>query len=132
MGANKDRGEVELILDGTPYVLRPSYEAIAAFEADTGRGLLELAKLADAGTLTSSEVAAIAVRSIQAHGRATKDAMLTGVNARKIGELIVETPGGMMLAMRTLALMLFRAATGGYTASGEAKAAAATETASVA
>jgi hypothetical protein len=132
MTANKVRGEIELMLDGTPFVLRPSYQAIEAFQSDTGRGLLDLARRADAGDLTTSEIAAVATRCIQAEGRERKDQNLIGVNSRKVGELIVSAPGGIVLALRQLAVLLFNASTGGYTPSGEVKAAVATETPSAA
>src|SRR3546814_8479413 len=40
----EERGELALMLDGQDMVLRPSYEAIDAFEKATGKGLLMLAR----------------------------------------------------------------------------------------
>jgi hypothetical protein len=69
MAANEVRGELSLKLaDGVEYVLRPSHEAIVAFEAETGRGLFDLSRSADTGMLTSSEAAIIATHCIRAHG----------------------------------------------------------------
>jgi hypothetical protein len=41
--ANKHRGEVEVRLAGKPYVMAPTWEAIAEIEQSTGRGIVELA-----------------------------------------------------------------------------------------
>lgn len=132
MPANEVRGEVELMLDGAGYVLRPSYAAIEAFQQDTGRGLLDLTRRANDGDLTTSEIASIATRCIQAQGRELNDPNLIGVNARKVGELIVSSPGGIVLALSVLAVLLFKASTGGYSSSGEPRAAAAKATPSAA
>jgi hypothetical protein len=124
MTANATRGEVSLTLDGTDYVLRPSFDAICAFEAETGRGLVDLADAARDGALRASEVASIAAACIRAWGKSTGDQAVQSVNTKRIGELIIEAEGGMMIAVMRLAVLLLGAATGGYTASGEVKAAA--------
>lgn len=125
MTANATRGEVSLILDGTEYVLRPSYEAISAFESDTGHGLLALTSQAEEATMTLDTMAAIVTRCIQAQGRAIGDQMMQGVKATKIAALIMESETGLLGTIIRLRLLLVMAATGGFTASGEPKAAGA-------
>lgn len=122
MTANKTRGEVSLELEGQEYVLRPSYEAISAFEAQTDRSLIDLARAAGDGELKLSESAIIVTECIKAHGRATDDKALAAFNAARVGELILQADGGLLIAMKRLELLLFMAATGGYTGSGEVKA----------
>lgn len=126
MPANEVRGEISIKLaDGVEYVLRPSFEAIVAFEAETGRGLFDLARAADNGMLTMTEAAAIVTQCIRAQGKAMHDQNLIGVNAKKVGALIVAAEGGLFLAMKRLNTLLFIAATGGYSPTGEVRAAAA-------
>jgi hypothetical protein len=45
------------------------------------------------------------------------------VNAKKVGALMLSAEGGLFLAMQRLNVLLFAAATGGYTPSGEVQAA---------
>jgi len=122
MTANKTRGEVSLELEGQEYVLRPSYEAISAFEAQTDRSLIDLARAAGDGQLKMSEAAIIVTECIKAHGRAVDDKAMAVFNAARVGELILQADGGLLIAMKRLELLLFMAATGGYTGSGEVKA----------
>ena len=67
MTANKTRGEVSLELEGVEYVLRPSYEAISAFEAQTDRSLIDLARAAGDGQLKMSEAAIIVTECNRPH-----------------------------------------------------------------
>lgn len=122
MTANKTRGEVSLELEGAEYVLRPSYEAISAFETQTNRSLIDLARAANDGELKLSESAIIVTECIKAHGRAIDDKAMAAFNAARVGELILQADGGLLIAMKRLVLLLFMAATGGYTGSGEVKA----------
>lgn len=122
MTANKTRGEVSLELEGAEYVLRPSYEAISAIEAQTDRSLIDLARAAGDGALKLGESAIIVTECIKAHGRATDDKAMASFNAGRVGELILQADGGLLIAMKRLELLLFMAATGGYTGSGEVKA----------
>lgn len=122
MTANKTRGEVSLGLEGVEYVLRPSYEAISAFETQTNRSLIDLARAAGDGELKLSESAIIVTECIKAHGRAIDDKAMAAFNAARVGELILQADGGLLIAMKRLELLLFMAATGGYTGSGEVKA----------
>jgi len=121
--ANAVRGEVALTLDGEEFVLRPTYDAIVAFEDATGRGLVTLAQSASDGSMRLPEAAAIVTACVRAWGQVTGNTGARGVNAKRIGELILETKGGLMVVLIRLAAMLLHAASGGYTASGEVKAA---------
>lgn len=117
--ANETRGEIAIDLAGTEYVLRPTYQAISAIEAKTGKGLLALAR--DASELTLGEGAIIATECIKAHGKHIGDEMMTKFSPERVGELIVESEGGIAACLGRLAALLMVAATGGYTASGELK-----------
>lgn len=123
MAANKTRGEISLELDGCEYVLRPSFEAISAFEAQTNRSLIDLARAAGEGQLKTGEAAIIVTECIRAHGRATDDKAMASFNTSRVGELMIEADGGLLIVTKRLELLLFMAATGGYTGSGEVKAA---------
>lgn len=122
MAANKTRGEVSLELEGQEYVLRPSFEAISAFEAQTNRSLIDLARAAGDGQLKTGEAAIIVTECIRAHGRAIDDKAMTAFNSARVGELILQADGGLLIVTKRLELLLFMAATGGYTGSGEVKA----------
>lgn len=117
-----ERGEMQIELDGVAAVLRPSYEAIAAFEADTGKSLIELSRNALAGTMTTADAAHVVCQCVRAWGRETGDKGWSGANAPRIGHLIMEGPG-LFATLVTLGGLLSMAATGGYTAQGKAKAA---------
>lgn len=121
--ANETRGEIALSLDAE-YVMRPTFEAIVAFETKTGKGVLQLANEAGSRRLTLSDATAIACACINAQGRAIGDKALEHANADKIGRLILDSEGGVAEAMGRIAALLIHAATGGYTASGEMKAGA--------
>ena len=122
MTANPTRGEVSLELEGQEYVLRPSYEAISAFEAQTDRSLIDLARAAGDGQLKMNEAAIIATECIKAHGRAIDDKAMAAFKPSRVGDLILQAEGGLLIAVKRLELLLFMAATGGYTGSGEVKA----------
>lgn len=126
--ANEERGEIAITLDGVRMGLRPSYEAIAAFEAGTGKGLLDLARASLGGSLTLAETAMVACECIRSWGRATENASAKGANADRIAELIMETDGGLATVMGTLGGLLSLAATGGVTAQGEVKATTTSQT----
>ena len=113
------RGEISILLEGVEYVLRPSYDAIVGFEAATGKSLIELAR--DAGDLSVSDAAAVATECIRAWGKAIGNNAAAGVNARRVAELMIEADGGVALVLARLRVLLFGAATGGYTGAGEPK-----------
>lgn len=121
--ANEIRGEETLRLDGADYVLRPSFDAIVSFERDTGKGTLQLLDAASSGALTRMEAAAVLCACIRAGLQAQGNPMADNFSARRIGELLGSEPGGFLLVVKRLELLLLKAATGGFTPSGEAKAA---------
>ena len=122
--AVETRGEVSLKLQGEEYTLRPSYEAIDAFEQQTGKGLIELGRAALEGRLTTREAAIIATECIKAWGRATENLAASHFNAKKVGEEMMDAEDGVAGAMHAVATVLAFAATGGYTKTGEVKATA--------
>lgn len=116
-----ERGEMALLLDGVEMVMRPTYEAIIAFERATGKGLLQLARDALAGALTLGEVAQIACECIRAWGRDVEDKGAAGANPKRVADLILEGDGGLHKASVTVGALLTMASTGGYTAQGKPK-----------
>jgi hypothetical protein len=58
LSANPLRGEAAILLDGVEVVLRPSFAALVAAEAELG-SLFALVERAAAGTLTLAEMAAL-------------------------------------------------------------------------
>src|SRR3546814_10273886 len=108
----EERGELALMLDGQDMVLRPSYEAIDAFEKATGKGLLMLARDSLNGALTLAETAQIACECIRAWGRANDDRGSAGANTQRIAELIMESDGGLRTALSTISAMMALAVNG--------------------
>jgi len=123
MTANQTRGEVALELDGVRYTLRPSYEAIMAFEKGTGFGLLELVRQTEDLSMAIETASIVVTECIRAGGRAEKNEMKAHVSPRKIGELMLTADGGLIKVLVELRVLLSLAATGGLTAEGERKAA---------
>lgn len=115
----KERLTVEL--DGIEYPLRPSFEALTAIERQTDASIMVHSRAAAMGTLSTSSLAAIVAECIKAEGRHMKDDALVGVNAKRIGELIYETPGGTKIVMQRVLVLLMMATTGHYTAQGDIK-----------
>lgn len=124
-----ERGELSLELGGMTLGLRPSFEAIVAFELETGKGLLELARDSLNYKLTVPEAAQIATHCIRAWGERTGNLGAKGANAQKVGKLILGAEGGFRAVLAKLSGMLSLAATGGYTPEGEIKPAPETMTA---
>lgn len=58
MSANPERGEAALVLDSVTYVLRPSFQALVAAEAEIGP-LFELVERAASGKLGIAEIAGL-------------------------------------------------------------------------
>jgi hypothetical protein len=124
MSANEERGEFGISLGGADYVLRPSFEAIQAFErpvADggTGKSLIQLAGEADRGAMTMATTAVIIAECIRAWGKAVGNTGARGAQADVIGPMLVEA--GVYIVQPKLAVLLYMAATGGLTATGEVK-----------
>lgn len=118
---NAERGELTLSLEGVDYGLRPSFDAIVEFEEATGKSLTELVLAADSGKLRLPDLGAISCACIRAWARETGQKSLEHVSAKKLGSLIYQEPGGVMLVQKRLALILFQAMTGGFTAEGNPK-----------
>lgn len=117
---NVERGEIAIDLDGTPHVLRPSFEAVIAIERATGRSLEQLAAQAGASALSIDDAAIVTTECIRAHGRATSDKLLVNYQPEQVAACIVAA--GKMLIVRRLELLLYMAITGGYDAQGNLKA----------
>ena len=122
------RGHIDLTLDGRLFTLRPSYTAITAFERQTGKGLLGLARDAQAGELSLDDTAVIVTECVRAWGIEVDDLGARNAAPRKIAELIIESDGGLANVLGVLTVLLALAATGGMTSSGEVKAPAKTTT----
>lgn len=120
--ANPERGEHEVSLGGVTYVLRPSYAAIRAIEDKSGKSIVDIAKEGHAGAMLLYDAQIVAGEMIRAG--AGDDPFLANLSNEKIGELIFEA--GLPHVAARLVVALVDAATGGRTASGEAKAVART------
>lgn len=129
--ANELRGEVDIVLDGQRFILRPSYTAILAMERKAGKPLLELAALAEQSMLTQEVQAIVVTELVRAWGRglvldeyssAEERSIATtakGANAEAMGELLYGV--GAMAVQPRIAIVLGAALTGGCLPSGELK-----------
>lgn len=129
--ANELRGEVDLVLDGQRFVLRPSFTAIVAIEKKTGRPLIELATLAEQVALPQDAQAVVVTELVRAWGRsfvvdeyatAADRSIATSAkhaNPDTMGELLYSV--GAMAVQPRIAIVLGMALTGGCLPSGEAK-----------
>lgn len=126
MNEPNTRGEVTINLDAT-YVMRPSYEAIEAIEAATGRGVVALVNLAAQGELSLKNAAIIVTECIRAWGKQQaangsdqpEARSASGARPDKVAKLIHEH--GLVQATERCAIVLTAAATGGVTSAGEWK-----------
>lgn len=118
--ANPTRGEHQLTLAGTTYVLRPSRAAIRAIEEKLGNSALDLARIGNAGGLRLAQLGVIAAQLVHA---GTEDDLTRMISPDRFEDLIYEE--GLSGPMARFTLCLIDAATGGCTASGNARAAAA-------
>lgn len=121
------RGQLTIRLDAD-YVLRPSQEAIMEAEQQTGLALFDLASLAANSRMTLQQMGIVAVAMMRAHGKANPDDPLISTyrsaKPETLSGLIYEA--GTPRIMGALTVLLAGALNGGYTASGEAKAATGT------
>lgn len=115
------RGRITVPLGGANYVLRPSYDAVTAIEAELGRSTLALSQQATAGLLTTSDLAVICCECMKAQGKADPSAgpSYSGAQVHRIGQLIMEEGAPYIIAR--IAVLLVGVVTGGYTAQGEPK-----------
>jgi hypothetical protein len=109
-----ERGEVVLRLEGEEYHLRPSYAAIMAIEAKTGRSAYDLAELARQQRLGLGDMGIVAAEMMRAYGRSHPDHPLatshSGAKAEEVAKLIYES--GTMAASVSLAIALIAARLG--------------------
>lgn len=131
-GANELRGEIDLVLEGQSYVLRPSHQAIIAMEKKTGRSLIELASLAEQSMLDQVTQAIVTTELIRAWGRSIQiDEYASGAeravataakaaNVETIGDLLYSV--GVLSVQPRIAIVLGLALTGGCLPSGEMRA----------
>jgi hypothetical protein len=118
--AIEERGEHEITLAGVKYLLRPSHAALRTIEKKLNCSQLKLIQRGNSHELLVDELGVIAAELIKA---GATDELTQRVSAERIGELIQEE--GLLPIVARLTLCLLDAATGGRTASGEAKAATA-------
>lgn len=119
-----ERGQLTITLDAE-YTLRPSVEAIMEAERETRLSLFDLATLAANARMTIEQMGITVASFMRAHGRANPDDPLKssylGAKAETLAGMIMEA--GCPRISGALAILLAGALNGGYTASGEAKAA---------
>lgn len=118
--ANEERGEISIELEGVPHVLRPDYTAQIAIERATGHTIQHLAQICGSTGLKIEQAAVVVTECVKAQGRAIGDSALQAFTATSVGECLVDT--GMLQVGARLELLLYLAATGGYTAQGNPKA----------
>jgi hypothetical protein len=117
------RGQICVELEGVSYMLRPSREAIAAIELQTGRSLYDLAGEAISGRMQTATLGLIVAELMRAYGKANPEDQLhttyAAAKPERIAELIHEE--GVPFIVPPIVAVLMGALTGGYTASGEVK-----------
>lgn len=103
MTANPHRGEVEIELDGKRFVMRPTFQAIAEIEQQTGTGLIALLHRMTDGGLRVSDLAVIVAAGLRAAGEpASRD---------KVGSLLLQD--GLEKTLAPASQFLMNAVTGG-------------------
>lgn len=116
---NEERGEIDLTLDDTRFVLRPSYEAILSIEKKTGKSAVALMGMAVDSEMSTTDAAICTAELIQAWGRAVDDQVAANVDVDRIGALIHDF--GLMKVLMRLGMALGLAVTGGCKADGTIK-----------
>jgi hypothetical protein len=116
-------GQLTVELDAE-YTLRPSRQAISNIEKLLGKGLTQIAVQCGSLALSVDELGLCVAELMKAYGEFNPKAgaAYKAPNPAKIADLIYEN--GPVDTARRLAVILTGALTGGYTASGEPKAAA--------
>lgn len=119
-----ERGQISILLDAD-YVLRPSVEAIMEAERETALSLFDLASLAANARMRLEQMGILVAAFMRAHGKANPDDPLKstylGAKPETLAGLVMEA--GAPRIMSALAVLLAGALNGGYTASGEPRAA---------
>lgn len=97
MSANPERGEVEIVLSGTTYVLRPTWEALVAIEkAIAPKNLVDVVYSANKQShvsLSAFEMAVIVAEGVRAYAKESTEErvkVLTAVTPQKMLLLIAE------------------------------------------
>jgi hypothetical protein len=118
-----ERGQLVVTMQGVDYVLRPSFEAISAIERQL-RPIGALGVEARDMRLSCEEMGVVVAECMKAYGKANpqdpRAPFYNGASATQAAELIYEE--GVPPISARLALLLYAAVTGGFTAAGEAKA----------
>jgi hypothetical protein len=103
MTANQHRGEVSVELSGVSHTARPTYQAILAYEQETGRSSSELMMRFSAGVFTLREIVAILHACLTAGG--------LKLSHQQLGEQVVD--GGQTEFLKPCGYLLRNALTGG-------------------
>ncbi len=111
MSANPERGEVDILLDGKAYPMRPTFQAVQAVERETGHSLVALVRKAAAKDLSIETMAVIVTETVRAAGQDRGDPMLRNVSTERIAQLLYE--GGVMNAQPAVFEILLNALNGG-------------------
>lgn len=116
--ANPHRGEIAVMLDAR-YVLRPTFEAVAAIESSLG-SVMDLARRVarEPYTMTRRELAVIVTEGMRAWGQANNDTNTKLARVEKVERLIFAA--GMPSVLEPVGLFLMAAITGGANDEGEA------------
>lgn len=125
MTANTVRGEQMILIEGHSYTMRPSFQAIQAFEDQLGMSAIELGLKAEQGKLRGIQIAIIVTECVRADLRHQgKGREADAWKAETVAEKLMEADGGLLAAITLMPPFLRAVITGGYTAKGEAKAVA--------
>lgn len=117
--ANETRGEVDLILNETRFVLRPSHTAIVEVEKQTGKSCLLLAQQTIDTDMTLRDATIITTEFIKAWGKegdTPEQRVAVVVDPERIGALIMDF--GLLKVIGRLETVLLNAVMGGCTADG--------------
>lgn len=116
-------GQLSVELGGAECMLRPSRLAISNIERQLGKALPQLAVQAGSMALSVEEMGIAVAEMMRAYARADPGAGPSHAHAKpeKCADLIFEA--GPIDVVRRLAVIFTGAMAGGYTASGEVKAA---------
>mgnify|MGYP000853898188 FL=1 len=110
-GANAHRGETEIALGGTTYVLRPTFEALVEIERQVGKPVLALINESQAQGLPLDVLAVVVTECLRAHGRETGDRSMQHFNKPRIADLIYQE--GLVRVLPAVMAVLVAAVVGG-------------------
>ena len=116
-------GQLWVELEGEKYMLRPSRQAIANIERALGKSLTTLATQAGSFALSTDELGVCVTELMAAYGRFNPQAgaVYKAAKPQRIADLIFEA--GPVAVSGRLGVIFVGALSGGYTATGEPKAA---------